>query len=368
MLVLLKNVKFLPILNGFFFRWVAVVGLLATFPLFYSYINSWSELDRISLFFLPIKAVLLLAAFMFAFKAVIQSLDPKILVKYIFSLYVGYVIIMALALALLVPDWMVWNKYGLKYKFLDQTDQVVVFFFLLLSPSFFSGRPIFLVFCFGLVLLLFLSGGKASIYYVLAVGAVAAYRYTRLSFNLCITTLLLAIACSWVVTYCIGAGEYDLSMYTRYHQLQQLLVNYYNEPLQFFWGMGVQKSYYLFDQPKFFDPGAYISDELLSDYRIGFQTPFLDFLRNSGVICGFGLLGLITLSICWKHRDLKKWTDDKDILSFYLAVSSYFVMLGFMFFPFWGIKTVLFSALFFVLWQWIEGNIKRSIKVCFSKG
>lgn len=358
--VLVKNLRFLPVLHSFFFKWMVVISLFALLPLFYSYGNNWSELDRLALFFLPIKALLLLATFMFAFKAIIKNIDPELFVRYVFLLYVGYVLVMALALALLVPDWMVWIKYGLKYKFLDQTDQVAVFFFLLLLPSFFSGRPMLVLICFSLLLLLLLSGGKASVYYILAVGAVAAYRYTKLSFNMCLSMLLLAIASSWLVTYVVGAGEYDISMYTRYHQLQQLSLNYLNDPLQFIWGMGVQKSYYLFDAPEFFDPGAYIADELLSNYRIGFQTPFLDFIRNSGVIFGFGLLVSISISVCLKHKALKQKTGDKCILSFYLAASLFLLMLGYMFFPFWGVKTVMFSALFFVLWQRLESKIMLS--------
>jgi hypothetical protein len=349
LIVLFKNFSYLLALRDYFVKLVALVTLFSTLPLLYSYFFHSSEVDRIFIFFSPVKSFLMFLAFFVSVDRIASRIDLIYFIKRLSFLYFSYAVIISLLISYDVPDWMVWVKYGFKYKFLDQADQYFIFALILICVSVLYRNISFSVMTLVLFVMLLLSGGKGAIYYLAAAFFVYGFLVFKFGYALSYYSYFLFVAFTWAVAAVVGGLHLDVSSYTRYHQLVQLLRNYLEDPFLMIWGMGAQKAYYFFEEPILYDPGAYFSNEELSSYKIAFQMPFLDFLRTSGFVLGVGLAIIISINLQKFYLDKIKHIDDRRFKAFFLASAIYFVMFGFMAYPFWGGKQALSAALFAVI-------------------
>jgi len=148
---------------------------------------------------------------------------------------------------------------------------------------------------------------------------------------------------SWILSYTIGLYELDLSIYTRYFQVKQLFINYENYLYLTLFGIGPAKAYLFYSQPAIFDPGAYTTEELNSNFKLAFQMPYLSWFKNFGILGGVMIFVSLNyvVKIALRFRSTAVFSP-----AIIYALGLYFVMVGFMDFPSFGLKTIIPISLY----------------------
>ncbi|EBX7764749.1 hypothetical protein E1B32_22300, partial [Salmonella enterica subsp. enterica serovar Champaign] len=337
LLVIVKNFKLalkMPIFFKFFYILISFFSIIAYAISAYLI---WSpELDNVIRALSVFKSIIYIISIYCVIEKICSRIGFKLFLKILMNIILTYCIINCVLLSFL-PSWYTWVKYSFNYLFLDQTDQFLVFLFCLLTfwgPL--SKLYRYKLYAFLLCIMLFLSGGKAGVYSIMILAMGWLYQKSNIKGSNLGVIFLCAMIFSWLLSYFIGVYELDISIYSRYFQVQQLFLNYSNNILLVFFGIGPSKAYIFYDFPTIFDPGAYTSEELSSSFRLGFQMPYLSWIKN------FGLSGVILLLLALNYIIKVAWSFKKDDIFFSGAVYSlglYFILIGFMDFPAFGLKT-----------------------------
>lgn len=345
--ILAKNVKLITNKMPFFF--IIIYYIVVIFSLISYSISSlviWSEeLDDYHRFLSVFKSLVYILSLYCCFIKLGQRMGLDQLCQLLCLIIIIYFFSNAVFLSFL-PQWYTWIKYGFNYKFLDQTDQFLVF--LVLAISFFGplkSRWLYMVGALFLAGLIIISGGKAFVYtlFILAISYFIMKNW--ISLRQSIILFMSGIVFSWVVTLWIGSSMLDLSIYTRYFQVEQLVLNYINYPVLSLFGIGANKAYYFFSEQLVFDPGAYFSEELETNFRLGFQTPYLLWLKNYGM---FGLLIVAMSLLLLANEENKNKVVSK---AFFVALSFYFILIVIFDYPSFGIKTFIPVALYMYIFK-----------------
>ncbi len=258
-----------------------IISLFDVFSNVMSITYDPSLLDKYFRSFNSVRAILTVLILTIFMNRLIFKIGFVKMVRFFFVLFTIYTI-WTLVLMIVVPSNLTFVKYGLKFLLLDQTDTSLFLFFL----------PLYVVFSkfklFGWLnyARTILSGLKTNILFLfLFFGLVVNYNLKRSYY---ITVLFVAVTVS--VTLFIGIRESDVSIYTRTFQAEQLIKYYWKEnPVFFLTGIGSSKSYKFYDNPKYYDSGAYIrgEDNVNGNYKLGFQYPFLISFKNTGILGTF---------------------------------------------------------------------------------
>lgn len=347
--------KIPPFFKKFYLGIVVVSIISYTISSFFM----WSpELDSVARALSILKSIVYIVAIYCVIDKACQSIGLNAFLRMLANIIFVYCIVNAVLLNFL-PGWYTWVKYSFNYLFLDQTDQFIVFLYCVIAlwgPL--SHQHRYKIYALILVTMLTLSGGKAGIYSLLVLGIAWIYQKTKTSAANLGVLFLFIMLLSWIISYVIGMYMLDISIYTRYFQVYQLFLNYEDNLLLLFFGIGPSKAYIFYDTPVFFDPGAYISDELKSDYKLAFQMPYLSWIKN------FGLLGVCFLFAAINNVVRMSWVFKNNKLfssaAFY-ALGLYFVLVGFMDFPSFGLKTIIPISLYMYLVRYGIAYSKRKI-------
>ncbi|MGY0146710.1 hypothetical protein [Edwardsiella tarda] len=306
----------------------------------------WSvQLDSITRLLSAVKMICYIFALYYSIIRICDKINIIIFFGIISKLIIIYFIGMALLLTQL-PSWYTWVKYSFHYKFLDQTDQFLVF--LLISMAFFTPLKeniqykIYSIIATSFILI---SGGKAFVYTLLLIFLGVLFKTEKIKTLSLFIVFYVAMILSWIISYVIGWWGGDLSIYTRYFQINQLLLNYAEHPILFLFGSGLGKAYYFFSEQPVFDPGAYIGEELLSKFKLGFQMPYLLWLKNYGLFGG----GVLVILFVYIHNNIIR--NKTTISAFVFLLSLYFILICGMDFPSFGLKTLIPVAIYMYLYN-----------------
>lgn len=346
-ILIIKNINSAFKLPIFFKRFYLTIIILSVISYSISSTIFWSpELDSYIRLFSVLKSIVYVISIYSVIDKICFCMGLNDFLRMLANIIFLYCITNAILLNFL-PDWYTWVKYSFNYLFLDQTDQFIVFLYCVLAiwgPL--SSQHRYKLYSLILCMILVLSGGKAGIYSLLIL--IFAWCYDKIKISSASLNIVFfgIILLSWLISCTIGMSELDISIYTRYFQVKQLLINYENNLQLLFFGIGPSKAYLFYDTPVIFDSGAYTIDELNSKFKLAFQMPYLSWLKNYGLF-GFGLL-LILINYISKTA----WTFKLNRVSFAVAIYAlglYFVLVGFMDFPSFGLKTIIPISLYIYL-------------------
>ncbi|PBU44147.1 hypothetical protein BB545_12930, partial [Escherichia coli] len=355
LLIIVININTVMKIPSFFIMFYFLVGCFSIIGYSISSYLFWSpELDNIFNILSVFKSIIYIISVYCAIDRICKHIGFDKFIKFLANLILCYCIINALILCFL-PDWYTWVKYSFNYLFLDQTDQFLVFLYCLLAvwgPL--SGIHRYKIYALILCIMLLLSGGKGGVYSLVILAMAWLYKNSNINSAILSICFFLIMILSWMLSYYIGFNVFDLSIYTRYFQVNQLFLNYMNNILTIFFGIGPSKAYFFYSEPAILDPGAYTSSELNSSFKIGFQMPYLTWIKN------FGLSGLILLYLSLNYV-VKTARHSKSNEAYFsgivYALGLYFLLVGFMDFPSFGLKTIIPISLYIYIVKMNATNI-----------
>ena len=337
--IIIKNFKSAINIPQFFriFYFSIVVVSIISYTL--SSLLMWSsELDSVSRALSVMKSIV----YIFSIYCVIERSCRCMGLSAFFMMLANIILIYCVMNAILLsflPPWYTWVKYSFNYLFLDQTDQFIVFLYCTLALwGLKNNKRRYKLYALLLVMMLAISGGKGGIYSLLILGFSWLYQKMQTSSANLGALFICIMVISWILSYAIGLYELDVSIYTRYFQVKQLFINYENNLLLMIFGLGPSKAYLFYSQPAIFDPGAYTTEELSSNFKLAFQMPYLSWLKN------FGLFGVCLLFVALNYVVKSAGCIRRTAMfspAIVYSLGLYFVLVGFMDFPSFGLKTVI---------------------------
>ncbi|KAA1194766.1 hypothetical protein [Photorhabdus heterorhabditis] len=341
-LIFCKNINQIINTPKFFLIYFTLITLVGIISYYISSIVLWSdELDNITRIIPTIKPVIYILSLYSSIFKICKTISLYNFILLFLSLSSLYFISSAIILNFL-PTWYTWVKYGANYLFLDQTDQFIAFLFIVIT-IFIPIPNKYKIIALIIFSMLIISGAKAFIYSLIII----ILSYFCKNFNLKISSAMVlffsAIIISWGLSLVIGINKWDTSIYTRYFQVHQLIINYSSEKILIFFGIGPYKAYRFFAEPELFDSGAYISKELSTMFRIGFQMPYLSWIKN------YGLSGVFFIIISSKYvisHTKKAFSINRNFGALNLSLGIYFILVCCMDYPAFGIKTLLPIAIY----------------------
>lgn len=343
-LIIIKNIKSAFNIPQFFKVFYSSVIFISTVAYTFSSLTIWStELDSLPRALSVLKSIVYIISMYCVIERSCRCMGVSIFLKMLANIILIYCIINAILLSFL-PAWYTWVKYSFNYLFLDQTDQFIVFLYCTLAlwgPH--SNQRRYIIYGFLLIMMLAISGGKGGVYSLLILVFSWLYKKMQRSGASLGALFLCIMLLSWILSYTIGLNELDISIYTRYFQVKQLFANYENNLFLMLFGFGPAKAYLFYSQPAIFDPGAYTTEELSSNFKLAFQMPYLSWLKNFGIL-GVGLLFVslnFVIKTTWRYRHV---TIFSPALTYSLGL--YFILVGFMDFPSFGLKTIIPISLY----------------------
>lgn len=343
-LVILKNFNSVFYIPHFFKVFYLSIILLSVIAYTFSSLTMWApELDSVTRALSVLKSIVYIVSVYCVIERSCRRMGMSAFFRMLANIIFIYCFVNAVLLNFL-PAWYTWVKYSFNYLFLDQTDQFIVFLYCVLvfwGPQSNQGR--FKIYAFLLIMLLAISGGKGGVYSLLILLFSWCYQRMQASSASLGGMFICIVLLSWILSYIIGLYELDISIYTRYFQVKQLLINYENNLLLMLFGLGPAKAYLFYSQPAIFDPGAYTTEELSSNFKLAFQMPYLSWLKNFGILGGVMLFISLNYVVrtALRFRHMAMFSP-----AIIYALGLYFVMVGFMDFPSFGLKTIIPISLY----------------------